>query len=441
MKDCLENQPNAYTVLCVDDEVNILSAIKRVLHKQDYTVLTATSGPQALEILKNETVHVIVSDMKMPNMSGAEFLQKSTQLAPTCYRILLTGYSDMSSTIDAVNKGDIDRYLQKPWDNKELLSTVNDGLEKAKLMFENNRLHALVKKQNALLTDLNHNLDEKVKLRSKQILIAMRKLERNTLATQRVLYNFISINPHLDGGFAQSVSHLAGQLADQLSLTEKEHDQVTFASLLCEIGLLGLDTQLYAKPFCELNYNQQHIYMHQSKYAEQILSPAKHLRDELDIITCQFECVDGTGPNQLSVEQIPKGAQILAVARDFWRYKLGRINKTPLANSEAISELKKYRGIRYDPTTLDLLVKKPELISGQFISSAIQVTDLRDGMRLKEDILTKNHILVLPKGHVFSNTSIRQLANYEKQKNVTFSIYVLPEKQDAVASEKVENLT
>ncbi|MAD15638.1 MAG: hypothetical protein CL579_06105 [Alteromonadaceae bacterium] len=439
MKTLSENETTTFTVLCVDDEVNILKAIKRVLHRQDFKLITAESGAQALEILKQETVQVIVSDMRMPNMSGAEFLQKSTDIVPDCYRILLTGYSDMSSTIDAVNKGDIDRYLQKPWDNNELITTVNDGLAKIKLKLENKRLNSLVNKQNTLLKDLNHNLDEKVKLRSKQIILAMRKLERNTHATQRVLYNFISINPHLDGGFAQSVSHLAGKIADQMSLPEKEHNQVTFASLLCEIGLLGLDTALYAKPFCELNYNQQDIFMHQTKFAEQILSPATHLRDELDIITCQFEYVDGTGPNKLCLEQIPLGAQILAVARDFWRYKLGRIGKTPLSNSEAINELKKYRGLRYAAKVLDILIKNSDIISGQFIAAAIQVNELRDGMRLKEDILTENHILVLPKGHVFSDASIRQLANYEKQKSQSFAIHVHPAETAPDATEVEEN--
>lgn len=424
MSELTPREPETYTVLCVDDEINILKAIKRVLHKQDYELLIAQSGAEALEILKQKKVHVIVSDMKMPAMSGAEFLQKTTALVPNCYRILLTGYSDMSSTIDAVNNGHIDRYLQKPWDNTELTCAIGDGLAKIKLKLENLRLIGLINKQNALLKDLNHNLDDKVKLRSKQITLAMRKLKRNTLATQRVLYNFISINPNLDGGFAQSVSHLSGKLAAHLSLTDKEHTQVSFAALLGEIGLLGLDTALYSKPFCELNFNQQHIFVQQTKFAEQILSPATHLRAELDIITCQYEHVDGSGANKLTQEQIPIGAQILAVARDFWRYKLGRISKTSLSNAEAISELKKYRGLRYAPKIIDILMQYPDVISGQFIESAIQVKDLREGMRVKEDILTENHILVLPKGHVFSKTSIQQLTQYEQQRTECFTIFI-----------------
>lgn len=417
-------EPPIYTVLCVDDEVNILQAMKRILRKQAFNLLTAQSGAQALELMAEHDVHLIISDMKMPSMSGAEFLQQSIKIAPDCYRILLTGYADMSSTIDAVNKGHIDCYVQKPWDNNKLICTINDGLATVKLKHENARLQALVNKQNTLLKDLNHNLDEKVKLRSKQVALAMEKLKRNTLANQRVLYNFISINPNLDGGFAQSVSHLSAKLAEQLSLSDEQQAQISFAALLCEIGLLGLDTALYSKPFCELNFNQQHIFLQQSKYAEQILGPATHLRPELDIIICQFEFPDGSGPNQLSLEQIPIGAQILAVARDFWRHKLGRIGKSALSNHEAIGELKKYRGLRYTPKIIDILVQHPEIISIEFIESAIEVNDLREGMRLKKDILTQQHILVLPKGHVFSAASILQLIQYEKQKSERFEIFV-----------------
>ncbi|MFT5542550.1 MAG: response regulator RpfG family c-di-GMP phosphodiesterase [Glaciecola sp.] len=116
------------TVLCVDDEINILKSLKRLLYKQDYQLLLAESGALALELMQQHDVHLIISDMKMPAMSGAQLLEKVATSYPDTYRIMLTGYSDMESTIDAINKGKIHRYLQKPWDNQEVINAIAEGL-------------------------------------------------------------------------------------------------------------------------------------------------------------------------------------------------------------------------------------------------------------------------------------------------------------------------
>ena len=121
------------TVLCVDDELDIIHAIKRLLRKQNYNLLFASSGEKALEIMQQNDVHLIISDMRMPAMSGAELLEKVATSYPNSYRILLSGYADMESTVSAINKGKTLKYIQKPWDNDELISSIEEGLEKVRL--------------------------------------------------------------------------------------------------------------------------------------------------------------------------------------------------------------------------------------------------------------------------------------------------------------------
>ncbi|MFT5923642.1 MAG: response regulator RpfG family c-di-GMP phosphodiesterase [Paraglaciecola sp.] len=121
------------TVLCVDDELDIIHAMKRLLRKQNYNLLFASSGKKALELMQQNDVHLIISDMKMPAMSGLELLEKVAVYYPDSYRILLTGYADMESTVSAINKGEILKYIQKPWDNDELISSIEEGLEKVRL--------------------------------------------------------------------------------------------------------------------------------------------------------------------------------------------------------------------------------------------------------------------------------------------------------------------
>ena len=123
----------AMTVLCVDDDLNILKSLKRLLRKQNYQLVLAESAVMALEIMHQQDVHLIMSDMKMPAMSGAQLLEKISMSYPNTYRILLTGYSDEESIVDAVNKGTIHRFLQKPWDNNEITSAIEEGLAELRL--------------------------------------------------------------------------------------------------------------------------------------------------------------------------------------------------------------------------------------------------------------------------------------------------------------------
>ena len=115
------------TLLCVDDEANILSALKRLFRPHGYRVLTALSGEQGLKLLGETGVDLVISDMRMPEMDGASFLEQVRQRWPDTMRILLTGYSDITSTIAAVNRGEIYRYIAKPWLDDDVLLAVRQA--------------------------------------------------------------------------------------------------------------------------------------------------------------------------------------------------------------------------------------------------------------------------------------------------------------------------
>ncbi len=415
------------TVLCVDDELDIIHAMKRLLRKQNYNLLFASGGSQALEVMQQNDVHLIISDMRMPAMSGAELLERIATSYPNSYRILLTGYADVESTVSAVNKGEIHRYLQKPWDNEELISSIEEGLEKVRLNNENIHLQKLIKKQNIQLKELNQNLENKVTLRTKQIHTALNRIKRNNNATQKVLYNLININPNINSGFANSVSQLSKRIAKSLSLPNDEISDVTFAALLCEIGLLGLDTTVYTKPFNELNYNQVQNYFNQTKIAQLILGPALHLQTVSDIISYQYECYNGGGPYKLLGSQIPEGAKILSVARDYWRYTLGRMTKNNMNELQVKTEMMKFTGTRYDPEMLEILFNTDNIVSDDFFEKQILTGALEPGMVLKYNLFNNTHILLLPEGHVFNEVTIAKLVHFEKSQSKL--IYLIVEEQ------------
>lgn len=146
------SEHHQYTLLFVDDERNILSALRRIFRNDGYLILTAESGAEALKVLEEHEVSVIVSDQRMPNMNGAELLTESKLIAPHAIRILLTGYIDMDDAVKSINNGQIFRYLTKPWDDRELKFAILQALVYHDLSRRNEGLVSDLKKKNAELT-------------------------------------------------------------------------------------------------------------------------------------------------------------------------------------------------------------------------------------------------------------------------------------------------
>lgn len=136
----VEQKPS---VLLVDDEPNILSALRRVLRRDGYEIFTAQSGEEALELLANHPVMVILSDQRMPNMTGTEFLSRVKIMHPRTVRIILSGYSDLNSITEAINKGEIYKFRTKPWDDDELRNDVREAFLHYESLGHRNSLHAV----------------------------------------------------------------------------------------------------------------------------------------------------------------------------------------------------------------------------------------------------------------------------------------------------------
>lgn len=141
-------------ILIVDDEENILSALQRLFRKENYRILTAISAEEALKIMEEQEVDLVISDLKMPVTNGVEFLAMVKEKKPDALRIMLTGHADLKSVIEAIEKGEVYRFLLKPWDDEELKVTIKRALEFHNLQMENQTLTHTIKKQNAIITEL-----------------------------------------------------------------------------------------------------------------------------------------------------------------------------------------------------------------------------------------------------------------------------------------------
>lgn len=146
--------PTTRKILVVDDEQNVLNALRRTLRREGYEVYACTDPQEALTLLPQMKPDLVLSDHLMPNMTGLEFLKRVRTRFPDTVRIMLTGHADMQTAIDAINQGEIYRFLTKPWDDAELKVTLHLALEQLDLQRENRRLLALLRQQGEVIARL-----------------------------------------------------------------------------------------------------------------------------------------------------------------------------------------------------------------------------------------------------------------------------------------------
>ncbi len=161
------------TLLLVDDEENIVSALVRLLRRDGYTILRARSGREGLEMLAQHEVGVIISDQRMPEMTGVEFLSRVKELYPDTVRIVLSGYTELNSVTDAINRGAIYKFLTKPWEDSLLRANVEEAFHRHEMKLENARLNRELSEANATLLRINQELEQRVEEKTRE---AMRNL-------------------------------------------------------------------------------------------------------------------------------------------------------------------------------------------------------------------------------------------------------------------------
>jgi response regulator RpfG family c-di-GMP phosphodiesterase len=166
-----------HTILFVDDEENILSALKRVLRRENYRIITASSGREALEVMERNQIQVVISDQRMPEMSGTEFMTHVMRRYPDAVRIILSGYTDVDTITNAVNEGHIYKFLLKPWNDEALKMEIDCAINHYELVNLNKSLHQKVLEQNEELKRYNESLEDIIKSRTRDLEIQNQVLE------------------------------------------------------------------------------------------------------------------------------------------------------------------------------------------------------------------------------------------------------------------------
>jgi response regulator RpfG family c-di-GMP phosphodiesterase len=405
-------------ILLVDDDKEILAAYTRLLRKK-YILETALGGEEGLEAIADKGPYaIVVSDMTMPKMDGVQFLAEVSKVSPDSIRIMLTGNNDLHTAIDAINKGQIFRFLIKPCASEIFTGALDAGLE----MF-------LLKQE---VRDYQEKLEEKVTERTEQVNQLNKKLKESFLNYMKVSLSLVeNFDPFLPD-HSKRVAILVLDIGKQMDLSERELLDLQFAGLLHELGKVAIPENIRNKPFAELSDDEIHLIRQTPVFSQEIISNSKELDNGGKIIRHHMEYFDGTGfPDRLRGEDIPLASRILGVANAFdeliSRRRFTR-EKLPTANIKldfALAKLKNKEGIQYDQN----VIEKLELVANKYVSSRktrslANVGELNSGMTIAMDIHNNVGELVIPEGNTLSRVQIIKLKYLYEKKMVKSKIKI-----------------
>jgi len=359
-----------HTVLFVDDEVNILKAIQRLLRNEQMTVLTASRPQEALELLDRAEAQLVVSDQRMPEMSGVDLLSSVRERHPDMVRMMLTGYTEMNIAVEAINKGEIYRLITKPWNDDELKATLRQAFDHYDLKREIKRLNQVTREQNFKLQDMNKNLEGKVRDRTRQLDVKNKELRTAYIQTIRALAEAIDAKDAYTRGHSERVAVYASRIAREMSLDRQLIERVYFAGLLHDVGKIGIPDAIITKPARLDPAEYEEIKKH-PEIGAKILEPVEFLSAIVPCVRHHHEWFDGSDrgyPDRLVADAIPLPSRVILVADTVEAMTSDRPYRKALDTEAVIRELHKFSGSQFDPVVVKAFLRLLEAEGDAFIS-------------------------------------------------------------------------
>jgi putative nucleotidyltransferase with HDIG domain len=315
------------------------------------TISVADSGAAALQALAGEPFDVIISDMQMPEMNGAQLLQQVRQQWPHTMRILLTGTADLANAVAAINEGEIYRYIAKPWNDEELLGVVKGAVAFASLAQERDRLFELTQEQNKALEDMVETLEEKVQARTAS-------LRQAYMASIKAFSGLLGLRSAKLLEHSTRVASTAMKMAKRAGLDDAMAQDIFIAGLLHDLGKIGLSDRVLNTFIDNLPQSDFVLFESHAAMGATCLKGLEGMDTVSHMIRAHHENFDGSGyPDRLSGEAIPVGARYLAVVEVYEELMSGDYDGKPASHAMAMRSISKNRGTLFCPQAVDLLVQ------------------------------------------------------------------------------------
>ena len=307
-------------ILFVDDEENILRSVERIFlgdNVKDVRILKAKSAQEALQFIEKENIAVLVSDNLMPDMKGIELLSKVKEISPDTVRILMTAYADLPTAIDAINKGEVYRFIVKPWENSMLIEIVHDGINRFK------------------------------------IVRALRRADEPMLLS---LAQTVELKDPYTRGHCDRVAGYALMIAEALKLEEGKKNEIKYGSWLHDCGKIGVPERI-------LNYNgplgeaETDIMKKHPLWGADVARQAQLSAGVVNVILYHHERYDGQGyPSGIGGKNIPLEARIVSVADAFDAMTTDRPYHKQRDTQEALGIISSLKGKSLDPEVVDIFL-------------------------------------------------------------------------------------
>jgi response regulator RpfG family c-di-GMP phosphodiesterase len=316
-----------YKLLIVDDEAPNLRLLER-LFSNDYQCLTASSGLEALCLLEQHDVAILITDQRMPGMTGIDLLKRSAQLRPHMVRILLTGYTDVQALVEAINCGLVYMYVTKPWNNDDLKLKISRACE----------YYEGIKSRNSLAS-ANDRLQ--------------RELQETKLAIVNGLGDMLRSRNPVEYDHAVRVRSYATAIAERMNLSPDETDDLSAAALLH-----GLErTNSFANRATNMRRSDDPsaIAREHSDCEAKLLAAIPSAGSVNDTIKFHRENFDGTGPRRMKSAQIPPASRVLRVADEYDSLVQPQSSLARLRHEEAMQLLFQRSGKQFDPGVIEIM--------------------------------------------------------------------------------------
>jgi putative nucleotidyltransferase with HDIG domain len=312
-----EEKKIADTVIFVDDEEYIRNSIIRLFSDIDMRILSASSAGEALGHFQREEIAVIISDNHMPGMKGIDLFTKIKEISPDTMKILMTGYADLATAVDAINRGEVFRFITKPWEDDALIQTVQEAI------------------------------------RRYQIVQSLKKEDESTLLS---LAQTIELKDPYTRGHCESVARYALMIADALRLSDEIKKEIRYGSWLHDCGKIGVPENILNKngPLDEYEFE---IIRNHPRWGADVAVQARMSENIIKIILHHHEKFDGSGyPSGLQGHAIPYAARIAAIADVFDALTSDRPYRKGFGMEKAVEIIRMMEGHVFDPEILDVFL-------------------------------------------------------------------------------------
>ena len=424
-------------VLLIDTHPDVHDRLAQLLRLEPFELCSATTAVEALATLARQPVDLVMSAARLPDMDGATLLAQIHHDYPHTVRLLLTGETDLTLIIKAINEGQIYRYLSKPWKDEELLLALRQSLAHQHSERERLRLEQLIRQQNEELKQLNASLEKRVVSRTSELQqtadmldLAYEELKHSYATGTEVFSLLANLRLPRSKQTNRQIIELVRTWCVLHGLDDASSRDLTMAAALYNIGKLSWSDSMMVAPSDLLHSTDRARFREYATQSESLLMTLEPMKDAARLIRHHQERWDGSGfPDHLKGEAIPFGSRLLKLAVDFIELQRGLILERQMNSDEALLYIRKYAGRLYDPDMVEDFVQAcaaflSDVTLGDPMVKVLGTRELAEGMVLARNLNADNGMLLLNAGKVLNLPLVDKLIAFEAMEGAKYSVFI-----------------